>query len=218
MRNDSLKITWHEGPQVAPRLSYPTVFRISGDRQRIDYRTDGHTGSWICRISDDNGKTWHGPDSDVTDLDSKGRPDWSSYQTRLPSKDGKYLHVAYTDCDDSRNSPEPQRFFNPRYSKLASNGWKWNLSYVKINLENGDVSNTDGQVLKPPIDIDDSKTHCEIWDTEWCGAGIPPAVALDENDNPAFPHLLSEDSLSEHQYDCVRRGCGREEADTDHAF
>jgi hypothetical protein len=205
VQKGSLRITWHEGPRIAPKLSYPTVFRISDDRELIYYRTDGHTSSWTYRISDDNGKTWHGPDHDVTDLDSKGRLDWSSYQTKLPSKDGRYLHVVYTDYDDNKTSPDPQRFFNPRYHTRASNEWKYNLSYVKVNLENGEVSNTGGRVLKTPIDIDYSKTHCEIWDTEWRGAGVPPAVALDENDNPAFLHVLSEDSLSDHQYYYVRR-------------
>ncbi len=178
-------------------------------RLLIYYRTDGHTSSWTYRISDDNGKTWHGPDRDVTDLDSKGRLDWSSYQTKLPSKDGKYLHVVYTDYDDNKNSPDAQRFFNPRYNTLASNEWKYNLSYVKINLQNHEASNADGRVLETPIDIDYSKTHCEIWDTGWRGAGVPPAIALDENGSPAFLHVLSEESLSDHQYYYVRR-VGRE--------
>ncbi len=202
---DAADIVWREAPPIAPKLSYPTIFRISGDRELIYYRTDGHTSSWTYRISDDNGQSWHGPESDVTDLDSKGRLDWSSYQTKLPSKDGKYLHVVYTDYDDNKHSPDPQRFFNPRYDQLASNEWKYNLSYVKINLENHEVSNADGQVLETPIDIDYSKKHCEIWDTQWRGAGVPPAVALDENGNPVFLHVLSENSLSEHQYYYVRR-------------
>lgn len=208
VRKRPLKIEWNEGPQIAPKLSYPTVFRIAGDRELIYYRTDGHTSSWTYRISDDKGQTWHGPENDVTDLDAKGRLDWSSYQTKLPSKDGKHLHVVYTDYDDNKNSPDPRRFFNPRYKTLASNEWKYNLSYVKINLENHEVSNIDGQILKTPIDIDYSKTHCEIWDTQWRGAGVPPAVALDQNGNPAFLHVLSEDTLSEHLYYYVRRVAG----------
>lgn len=205
VKKDTSDIAWQEAPQIAPKLSYPTVFRISGDRELIYYRTDGHTSSWTYRISDDNGKTWHGPGNDVTDLDSKGRLDWSSYQTKLPSKDGKFLHVVYTDYDDNKTSPDPQRFFNPRYNALASNEWKYNLSYVKINLENDEVRNTDRQIVRTPIDIDYSKTHCQIWDTDWRGAGVPPAVALDENGDPVFLHVLSEGSLTEHQYYYVRR-------------
>ena len=202
------KITWQEGPQIAPKLSYPTVFRIAGDKELIYYRTDGHTSSWTYRISEDNGRSWIGPENDVTDLDSKGRLDWSSYQTKLASKDGKYLHVVYTDYDDNKNSPDPQRFFNPRYDQLASNEWKYNLSYVKIDLETQVVRNADGDILKTPIDIDYSKANCEIWDTQWRGAGIPPAICLDENGGPTFLHLLSEDNLETHRYYYVRRENG----------
>lgn len=198
-------VAWQEGSQVAPKLSYPTVFRISGGRDLIYYRTDGHASSWTYRISDDNGETWHGPDRDVTDLDSKGRLDWSSYQTKRISPDGKYLHVVYTDYDDNKNYPDHQRFFNPRYNQLVSNEWKYNLSYVRINLNTHEVRNADGRILKTPIDIDYSKEHCQIWDTEWKGAGVPPAVALDENNDPVFLHVLSEGTLSEHQYYYVRR-------------
>ena len=121
VNNGTSKITWQEGTQIAPRLSYPTVYRIDGDREVIYYRTDGHTSSWTYRISEDNGRTWIEPAKDVTDLDSKGRLDWSSYQTKLPSRDAKYLNVVYTDYDDNKHSPDPQRFFNPRYDRLASN-------------------------------------------------------------------------------------------------
>ena len=109
-----------------------TVYRIHGDKEMNYYRNEGHINYWTYRITGDNGKTWTGPQKDVTDLDSKGKLDWSSYQTKLPSKDGKHLHVVYTDYDDNKNSPNDQRFYNPRYGRGVSNEWKYNLSYVKI--------------------------------------------------------------------------------------
>ena len=193
-------ISWQEAPPIAPKLSYPSVFRIADDRELIYFRTEGHTSSWTYRISEDNGKTWAGPRNDVIDLDSKGRLDWSSYQTKLPSEDGNYLHVVYTDYDDNKNSPTQERFYNPRYGKEVTNEWKYNLSYVKIDLGTHEVFNADGKRLETPIDIDYSKSQCEIWDTEGRGAGIPPAVSIDENGNPAFLHVLSEDSLTSHFY------------------
>ncbi len=202
------EFSWVEGPQIAPKLSYPTVFQISKNRELIYYRTDGHTSSWTYRISEDHGRSWVSPPTDVTDLDSKGRLDWSSYQTKLTSKDGKYLHVVYTDYDDNKNSPDPKRFYNPRYDGPASNEWKYNLSYVKIDLQSGVVRNINGDTLKTPIDIDYSKVNCQIWDTQWRGAGVPPAVALDGDGEPAFLHVLSEDSLTEHQYYYVRHSKG----------
>ena len=195
VRKATEEITWKKAPQIAPKLSYPTVFKIHGDREVIYYRTDGHTSSWTYRVSEDNGRTWTGPENDVTDLDSKGRLDWSSYQTTLPSKDGKYLHVVYTDYDDNKNSPNPQRFFNPRYDQLASNEWKYNLSYVKIDLQTHTVHNADGKLLKTPVDIDYSKANCQIWDTAWRGAGVPPVISLDENGDPVQSHPIVPESV-----------------------
>ncbi|MEM7474655.1 MAG: BNR-4 repeat-containing protein [Planctomycetota bacterium] len=185
-------IDWKVAATLASKLSYPTVYRVLGNQELVYYRTDGHTSSWTYRLSRDNGRSWHGPDQDVTDLDSQGRLDWSSYQTKLPSHDGKSLHVVYTDYDDNKHDPDPQRFYNPRYQELVDNEWKYNLSYVKIDLASGNVFNAAGEKLKTPIDIDYSKEHCQIWNTKWRGAGIPPAMLIDENDEPSFLHVLSE--------------------------
>jgi hypothetical protein len=209
VRTGETDIAWKKMPPIAPKLSYPTVYRIHGDREVIYYRTEGHTSSWTYRITEDNGKTWTGPQGDVTDLDSKGKLDWSSYQTKLPSKDGKHLHVVYTDYDDNKNSPNEQRFFNPRYGREVSNEWKYNLSYVKIDLETHAVRNAMGDILKTPIDLDYSKANCRIWDTEWRGAGIPPVICLDEKDEPSFLHVLSGDDVKSHSYYYVRREKGK---------
>jgi hypothetical protein len=203
-----VKTAWRKGAQIAPKLSYPTVYRIHGNKEVIYYRTAGHTSSWTYRISDDNGETWIGPENDVTDLDIKGKTDWSSYQTKLPSKDGKYLHVVYTDYDDNK-ALDTKRFFNPRYNQEVSNEWKYNLSYVKINMKTHVVRNANGDMLKTPIDIDYSKANCRIWDTQWRGAGIPPVISLDKDGEPTFLHVLSEDNLQSHRYYYVRREKGQ---------
>jgi len=200
---------WRPGPEIAPGISYPTFHRILGGRRVVYYRTEGHTSSWTYRISADNGQTWVGPSRDVTDMDLKGRIDWSSYQTTLPSRDGRYLHVAFTSYDDVKtHGADPQRFYNPRYDRLVPNEWKYNLYYVRIDLETHEVVNFEGQSMETPIDIDQADARCRIWDTEWRGAGVPPTIALDENGNPAFLHVLSEDMLTEHRYYYVRRTGG----------
>ena len=202
-------ITWKKMPLIAPKLSYPTVYRIHGDKEVIYYRTDGHTSSWTYKISADNGKTWSGPERDVTDLDFKGRLDWSSYQVKIPSRDGKRLHVVFTDYDDNKNSPAPQRFYNPRYDRLVNNEWKYNLSYLSIDLRNHAVYNADGASVTTPVDLDYAKAHCRIWDTEWRGAGIPPVVCLDGKDEPSFLHVLSGKNIRSHDYYYVHRKKGR---------
>ena len=208
VRNGSLRIQWEVMGDIAPKLSYPTVYRISGNREIIYYRTDGHTSSWTYRISDDNGRTWVGPTQDVTDLDAGGRLDWSSYQTKIPSRDGRFLHVVYTDYDDNKHRPDPKRFFNPRYRREVDNEWKYNLSYFKIDLESQRVSNAANQAVQTPIDFDRSEKHCQIWDTQWRGAGVPPAIALSPGGEPSFLHVLSEDTIQSHRYYYVAREGG----------
>ncbi len=145
---------------------------------------------------------------DVIDLDSRGRTDWSSYRTALPSEDGRYLHMVYTDYDDYITELTPDRLYNPRYDRVVGNDWKYNLHYVKIDLEAGEVINAEGEVLRTPIDLDYSKEKCLIWDTEGRGAGIPPVIALEAGGKPTFLHLLSEGDLKTHGYYYVRRENG----------
>ncbi|MGD2175851.1 MAG: BNR-4 repeat-containing protein [Candidatus Brocadiaceae bacterium] len=199
--------SWETGPQIAAGISYPTVFRIHGDRELLYYRTDGHPSSWTYRISEGGGKTWTAPATDVTDMDIRGRTEWSSYQTVLPSKDGRTLHVAFISYDDCKSN-DPKRLYNPRYEQPVGNGWKYNLYCVKVDLQTGVVSNFEGDRMRTPIDVDQADAKCRIWDTEWRGAGVPPTIMLDENGDPAFLHVLSEDTLQNHRYYYVRREGG----------
>jgi hypothetical protein len=204
---DSLK-DWKLGPKIAPGISYPTFFRIFDDKELIYYRTSGHISSWTYRISEDDGNTWTSPENDVTDMDINGRFEWSSYQCTLPSKDGRFLHVVFIAYDDNRQD-DPKRYFNPRYNQEVSNEWKYNLYYIKIDLRTHEVTNFENEILNTPIDIDQADAKCRIWDTEWRGAGVPPSIVLDENENPAFLHVLSGETLQTHQYYYVHLGNGQ---------
>jgi len=199
---------WGLGPRIAPKISYPTVYRIYNKKELIYYRTAGHISSWTYRITVDKGKTWIGPAKDVTDMDIKGRFEWSSYQCTLPSQDGRFLHVVFIAYDDNREN-DPRRYYNPRYKHQVSNGWKYNLYYVKIDLQTHDVTNFDGESMKTPIDVGQADAKCRIWDTKWRGAGVPPTIVLDENGDPAFLHVLSGETLEDHRYYYVRRSDGK---------
>ena len=146
---------WDVGPQIAPKISYPTMYRIYNKRELIYYRTEGHISSWTYRITGDNGRTWIGPPTDVTDMDIKGRFEWSSYHCTLPSKEGRCLHVVFIAYDDNRDN-DPRRYYNPRYKQQVSNEWKYNLYYVKIDLQTQEVTNFEGESMDTPIDIDQS--------------------------------------------------------------
>lgn len=190
---------WTETTEIAPSISYPTFYQIFDNKEMVYYRTVGHPSSWTYRISEDNGKSWQGPEVDVTDLDIKGRFQWSSYQTKLPSKDGRYLHVVFTAYDDNKAN-DPARFYNKRYKKAVSNEWKYNLYYIKVDLKTQEVTNSGGEKMSLPIDLDQANEKCRIWDTEGRGAGVPPDIVIDENGNPAFLHVLSEESTEIHNY------------------
>ena len=139
---------WTVGPEIAPSISYPTFYRIAGEKELIYYRTAGHISSWTYRISNDKGSTWALAEKDITDLDSKGRFEWSSYQSKLPGKDGRYLHVVFTAYDDNRQG-DPVRYYNARYDKAVSNEWKYNLYHLKVDLQTHEVTNFDGKKNEP---------------------------------------------------------------------
>ncbi|MCK5175610.1 MAG: BNR-4 repeat-containing protein, partial [Planctomycetes bacterium] len=201
---DSLE-AWEIGDQIEGSMSYPTVFRIYDNMELIYYRTIGHNSSWTFRISDSKGKSWAGPENDVTDmdLDFERWPEWSSYQSKLASADGKSLYVCFMSYDDVKSN-DPKRLYNPRYKKPVRNDWKYDLYLIKVDLKTYGVTNFQGQALQTPIDIEQANEKCRIWDTDWRGAGVPPAMKLGKNGNPAMLHVLSGDTLEQHNYYYVR--------------
>ena len=194
---------WMTLPDIAPMVSYPSIFRLYDDSDLLYFRTAGHSSSWSYRITRDNGRTWTGPENDVTNLDLINFPEWSSYQAKILSKDQKTLHVVFTDYDDVKSN-DPRRLYNPRYEMPVGNEWKYNLSYLRIDLETQEVRNHEGELLETPVHFETARTQCRIWDTVWRGAGVPPALSLDDNGNPEVLHVLSEDDLETHGYYYVR--------------
>ncbi len=194
---------WSVGAEISPSISYPTFYSMADGREICYHRFGGHSGEWTYSISADDGQSWTLRPEPVTNLDMIAYPEWSSYQTKLPSADGKYLYVVFMDYDDNKKNIAP-RMYNPRYKKDVGNGWKYNLYLVKIDIESGEVTSFDGEVQPTPIHLDQAKAECQIWDTEWRGAGVPPDIVLDKNGNPAMLHVLSEGSTEEHFYHFVR--------------
>jgi hypothetical protein len=198
---------WDKLPDIAAMVSYPTLFSIPGDKHLIYYRTGGHSSSWSYRVTDDNGKSWTGPENDVTNLDIYNHPEWSSYQAKILSPDKKTLYVVFTDYDDVKSN-DPERLYNPKYDMPVRNEWKYNLSLLKIDLQTDEVRNDAGELIKTPLDIETARAKCQIWNTEWRGAGVPPALCLDENGEPGILHVLSEENLETHHYYYVRKVAG----------
>ena len=196
---------WREGAQIGESISYPAVYNIEGGKEMIYYRVLGHFGFWTYSVTEDDGETWATPEKAVTDMDVAGRFEWSSYQTKLLSSDGKTLHVAFIVYDDCKfEDPDramSDRFYNPRYREKTGQEWKYNLYYCQVDLASGAVTNFEGETMKAPMDVDYADENCLIWDTEWRGSGVPPSILLDEKGDPAFLHVLSgDDSKQEANY------------------
>lgn len=192
---------WKKASPINDSISYPSVYTVADGKQVIYFRYQGHRGAWRFLTSDDNGQTWSGPETCVTDLnrgdDLRGVPakemdERSSYQSCFPSADGRFLHVVFAWYDDNK-SGSPEKFYNPRYGSRKNLGLKYNLYYVKIDLSTHAVMNFAGETLQTPIDMDQANARCLIWDTQWRGAGVPPDILLDEKGTPAFLHVLTED-------------------------
>ena len=193
---------WSQGPQIAPTMSYPTVFNYdNGSKQVIYYRTLGHDSGWTYRTSDDDGQTWVAPTNDVVDLNSTGKLEWGSYHSKQMSNNGNYMHVAFTEYDDNKIG-DPDRFWNPRYN--TSINWKYNIFYIKINLDTDEVKNYAGTTVTTTIDYNEAHDYCMIYDTNWAGTETIPSIAIDLNDEPHFLHVYSEDTTTEYGYYYIR--------------
>ncbi len=210
---------WKTLPEIADAISYPTVYNISGGRQLIYYRGDRHRSNWMYNISEDNGVTWSPPyivtdlnnaeDLKITDETTKAEHEFidetSSYQSVCLSKDGNFLHVAFSQYDDNKKGL-PEKFINNRYGTDYNLGIKYNLYYLKVDLSNNEVTNYEGDLLTTPMDLAYANAHCRIWNTDERGSGKPAFVNVDENGDPTFIHCLSsDDDLSKYNYWYLRR-------------
>jgi len=204
---------WAMSTAPSSKMSYPWMRRIYDNKQLVFYRTDGHYSSWTYRITSDDGKSWEGPENDVTDLDIElgMDTDWSIYPGKAVSNDRNYLHIGFFAYDDYKRLRSPEeiasgeldktRLHNPLYDNRKVS-YNYNLYYVKVDLRTHEVMNYKGDAIQTPIDLSTANSKCMIWDTEWRGGSIVPSLLVDGNDQLSFLHNLSdvqhEDSLDYH--------------------
>lgn len=72
-----------------------------------------------------------------------------------------------------------------------------------------DSWNTAAQIAPGISYPDQADAKCRIWDTKGRGAGVPPTIALDEDGQAVFLHVLSKETLDDHRYYYVRWSGGR---------
>ncbi|MFC1764549.1 BNR-4 repeat-containing protein [Planctomycetota bacterium] len=194
---------WSTASPPAPKMSYQWMSRVYDNKQLVFYRTEGHYSSWTYRITGDNGKTWEGPENDVTDLDIRGGmdTDWSIYCAKAVSKDGNYLHVGFIAYDDYKRPRSAEEIANGKLDKTRQHNplynnrrvsYKYNLYYLKVNLRTHEVTNHEAEILQTPINLATANGKCKIWDTQWRGGGIVPSMLVEENDGVSFLHNISD--------------------------
>jgi len=58
--------------------------------------------------------------------------------------------------------------------------------------------------MATPILLQEANKDALIWDTNWRGAGVPPDIVINNNDDPAFLHVLTEEVFEKLNYYYVR--------------
>ena len=189
---------WEKGTFFENPVSYPS-FSVSAFGDIIYFRNGGHITNWTYALKKHYEKVWKKTDLPTTDLDVSGMFEWSSYHSYILSNDKKFMHIAFISYDDNKEN-NPGRYFNERYNTIVTNDYKYNLYYLKIDLQTQSAYNYLGKPIKLPVDLNTANKDCIIWNTEGRASGIPPQIIEDKNGNPAFLHVITEENINEFQY------------------
>ncbi|MGN0745839.1 MAG: BNR-4 repeat-containing protein [Aristaeellaceae bacterium] len=154
---------WRDGPAICPSISYPHVF-VRPDGSVVLYaRALGHMGYWYYAVSPDGGYRWSKPVT-LVDFDQQPVTDeesWAgSYHTAALSPDGRYLHVGFTYFDERGI----WKFVHPRYGRKPSVNTRYHTYYLRLDLEQGRVTNLRGDALTVPLNYRQAEA-CMVWNS-----------------------------------------------------
>jgi len=196
---------------IAESINYPKVYPIYEDQTLMHFRHSGHIGAWTYRISENGTDSWHGPDQPIVDMNSGASPfedclDFfsGSYHNIRIGEDGKTLHNAFVWQQDFiiKMLPEAHQGAdcepppNTRYGFQGDEkiDTRYNLYYVKVDLPTGKVFNHAGEELSVPISRRVADRKALIWDTDERIFAAPPSIWVDEEEEPYFLGMVSEDT------------------------
>ncbi len=198
---------WSRLPEISHSISYPQVHRIDGGRTLVYFRESGHLGSWTYRITADGGRTWHGPEEAVIDLDAPPQEGpmaghAGSYHSTRVGSDGRTLHVAFSWKVEDPVASE-------RYGRVLHDYTRrHNLYYVRTDLLTGEVFNAAGRRLPRPVNFGLAQRKCVVWDTEGRTASVGAAIELGADGEPRFLLPVSGDTPYASKFYFVRREDG----------
>ncbi len=191
---------WKDGPLLAPSISYPRVLAAPDGRRVLYYRVLGHMGYWTYRLSDD-GRTWDAPVSPLVDFDHDPEApgdEWAgSYHSVASGRNGRMLHVGFVRWDE-RNR------VNSLYGRFVNLWSRYDLYYLKVNLDTGQAFNIRGQEMDRPINRRQARERCLVWETGEQLTNMP-SLLIDRYDRPQFLLPVAGKKLDQCRFWFIRR-------------
>ena len=197
---------------ITSSINYPKIFNALNDQTLIYFRDGGHLGAWTYRLSPNGETDWSAPVQDVVDLNFNAHPDTScldfyagSYHNARVSEDGKTLHIAFVwqqEIGAADVWPEALREndcvapVNERYRayNVPQGRTRYNLYYVAVDLESGLTRNYSGERLTTPVTRSIADQKAKILDTNQRLFSVPPAIHFDQDGQPQFLGVISDES------------------------
>lgn len=185
---------WVEAPQIAPDITYPKIMKMADGTLVMFYRVLAHMGFWTYITSRDGGFSWTKPRS-LIDFDrdpTEGEDDWAStYHNARLSRDGKSLHLGFVYFHERGM----YNWIHPKYGVKPHVQTRFDLYYARVDIASGTLYDIDGNPLPRPLNRSQAE-QAKIWDTGGLGGYLTniPSLYLDEQDNPGFLLVRSNDS------------------------
>jgi len=176
---------WQPAPAIAPSISYPTVWTLSGGRRLLFYRVEGHLGYWVYRLSRDGGATWEA-ERLLLDFSYQARDEvdrWAGeYASLAVDPDGSTVHLGFS------------RWFHCELLK------RYSLYYLQLDPETGRLTSSAGEDLTPPVNRRAAEA-CKVHDTGWELTNFP-ALAADGHGRVAMIAPISQDDPWRCRFHC----------------
>ena len=181
--------SWKVAGMISKSISYPKILTVQKGKRLLYHRVFGHMGYWTYLLSGDGSSSWRFQTEPVTDFDQKPESNfdpWAgSYHSAIIDSSGENLHIAFVYKDDSDRP-------NPRYNSHLGKDKRYNLYYLKLALNTGEVFSVKGKKLERPV-TRAAACQCIVLDSEYRITNMP-SLALDERGNPAFILPMSDSS------------------------
>lgn len=136
---------WTDGPEIAPSMTYPALWRSPAGELVLLYREGGHLGDWVWKTSNDGGWSWSAAQV-IIDFDANPQTEGDRWAGVFPcgcaAPDG--LHLAFVRWEERDNR-------NPCYNTFQRDMFsRYDAHYVRLAWD-GSLTDVDGRRLARPL-------------------------------------------------------------------